>query len=193
MSEIRAATCLLGVQVGRVAPLLAGEREVMTGIVKRAVAGPVAVGPLGLDGDEQADLTVHGGLAKAVYAYPVEHYPYWSGKRRALGLDPDLAHGALGENLTVTGVLERDLYVGDVLRFAACELRVTQPRRPCYKFVAHFGDPQAARSMLETGYCGFYLAVDRPGRLSAGEAFELVPGPRDVALMTLFPSVGRRS
>ncbi len=191
MTAALAATRVLGLQVGRVAPLVAGGREVMTGIEKRAVVGAVGVRPLGLDGDEQADLTVHGGLAKAVYAYPVEHYPYWSRQRRELGLDPVLRYGALGENLTVTGVLERDLHVGDVLRFAGCELRVTQPRRPCYKFVAHFGDPQAARKMIETGYCGFYLAVDRPGQLAAGEAFDVVPGPREVALMTLFPSKRR--
>jgi len=190
MSEVT-ATRLLGLQVGAVAPLTAGDRKVMSGIYKRAVAGPVAVGRLGLAGDEQADPTVHGGLAKAVYAYPVEHYAFWRAQRRAPGLADDLPFGSLGENLTVQGVHESSLYVGDTLRFAECELRVTEPRRPCYKFAAFFGDPQAPRKMVQTGFCGFYLAVDRPGRLEAGEAFELVAGPRETPLMSLFPSSRR--
>lgn len=144
---------LLGLQVGGVAPLTAGDRVVMSGIHKRAVAGPVAVGRLGL-----AD---------------------------------DLPLGSLGENLTVQGVLESSLYVGDTLRFADCELRVTEPRRPCFKFAAYFGDPQAPRRMVQSGFCGFYLAVDRPGHLQTDEAFELVAGPRETTLMSLFPSSRR--
>jgi len=190
MSEVT-ATRLLGLQVGAVAPLTAGDRVVMSGIYKRAVAGPVAVGRLGLAGDEQADPTVHGGLAKAVYAYPVEHYAFWRAQRRAPGLADDLPFGSLGENLTVQGVLETSLYVGDTLRFADCELRVTEPRRPCFKFAAFFGDAQAPRKMVQTGFCGFYLAVERPGHLHAGEAFELVAGPRETPLMSLFPSSRR--
>jgi MOSC domain-containing protein YiiM len=182
---------LLGLQVGAVAPLAAGDRQVMSGIHKRAVDGPVAVGRLGLAGDEQADLSVHGGLAKAVYAYPVEHYAFWRAQHRALGLANDLPFGSLGENLTVQGVLESSLYVGDTLRFADCELRVTEPRRPCFKFAAYFGDPQAPRKMVQSGFCGFYLAVDRPGHLQAGDAFELVAGPRETTLMSLFPSSRR--
>jgi MOSC domain-containing protein YiiM len=190
MNEVMAMR-LLGLQVGGVAPLTAGDRVVMSGIHKRAVAGPVAAGRLGLAGDEQADPSVHGGLTKAVYAYPVEHYPFWRAQRRSLGLADDLPFGSLGENLTVQGVHESSLYVGDTLRFAECELRVTEPRRPCYKFAAFFGDPQAPRKMVQTGFCGFYLAVDRPGRLEAGEAFELVAGPRETPLMSLFPSSRR--
>jgi MOSC domain-containing protein YiiM len=182
---------LLGLQVGGVAPLTAGDRVVMSGIHKRSVAGPVAVGRLGLAGDEQADPTVHGGLAKAVYAYPSEHYEFWRTQRRALGLAADLPFGSLGENLTVQGVLETSLYVDDTLRFADCDLRVTEPRRPCYKFAAFFGDPQAPRKMVQTGFSGFYLAVERPGLLEVGEAFELVPGPRATPLMALFPSPRR--
>lgn len=179
---------LLGVQVGRVARLTAGDHEVMSGIHKRPVTGPVAVGVLGLAGDEQADLTVHGGLSKAVYAYPFEHYAFWREQRRALGLADDLPYGSLGENLTVQGLLETDLYVGDTLLFPGCELRVTQPRKPCYKFAAFCGDPLAPKKMVQTGYSGFYLAVDRPGRIEAGQAFERVAGPRQTPLMALFPS-----
>jgi len=179
---------LLGVQVGRAARLMAGDREVMSGIHKRSVTGPVAVGALGLAGDEQADLTVHGGLSKAVYAYPIENYAFWREQRRSLGLADDLPYGSLGENLTVQGVLEAELFVGDTLRFPDCELRVTQPRKPCYKFAAFFGDPLAPRKMVETAFCGFYVAVDRPGRIEAGQAFELVAGPRQTPLLALFPS-----
>jgi len=105
---------------------------------------------MGLAGDEQADPTVHGGLAKAVYAYPIEHYGFWSEQRRAIGLSAELPLGSLGENLTIEGLLESTLLVSDRLVFPACELRVTQPHKPCLKFVATMGDPQAARSVTLT-------------------------------------------
>jgi len=177
---------VVGVQVGRVQPLAVGDERVMSGIRKRAVTGRVAVRPLGLGGDEQADLSVHGGLAKAVYAYPLEHYEYWRASQRALGLPAEMPHGSLGENLTVTGVLEESLYVGDTLHFPDCVLRVTQPRQPCYKFNAVMGDPKAGAKMLQSRLSGFYLAVDAPGSLAAGESFEVHPGPRETPLMTLF-------
>jgi MOSC domain-containing protein YiiM len=123
-----------------------------------------------------------------VYAYPVEHYAFWREQRRAAALDPELPYGSLGENLTIAGLLESALYVGDQLRFPDCLLRVTQPRKPCFKFTAVMGDPQAARKMVQTGFCGFYLAVDSPGSVAAGQTFELLPGPRQMPLMTLFPS-----
>jgi MOSC domain-containing protein YiiM len=177
---------LLGVQVGAVQPLQVGEQRVMSGIRKQAVRGPVAVGALGLAGDEQADLTVHGGLAKAVYAYPVEHYAFWQEHRRALGLSTELPYGSLGENLTLSGVLEASLYVGDELRFPDCVLRVTQPRGPCYKLNAAMDDPTAVRTMAQSGFSGFYLAVDVPGSLMTGQAFEVIAGPRETPVMTLF-------
>ncbi|HEY9237381.1 MAG TPA: MOSC domain-containing protein, partial [Burkholderiaceae bacterium] len=97
-----------------------------------------------------------------------------------------LPPGALGENLTLAGLLESQVCVGDVLRFADCELAVSEPRFPCFKFNAAMGFKQAAALMAANGWCGFYLAVRRPGRLSAGEAFEWVPGPREVGIAELF-------
>jgi len=176
---------LLGVQVGKVRPLQVGDQQVMSGIRKQAVRGPVAVSALGLAGDEQADLTVHGGLAKAVYAYPVEHYAFWQEHRRALGLSTDLPYGSLGENLTLSGVLEASLYVGDELRFPDCVLRVTQPRGPCYKLNAAMDDPTAVRTLAQSGFSGFYLAVEQPGSIAAGQAFEVVAGPRETPVMEL--------
>jgi MOSC domain-containing protein YiiM len=176
---------VLGVQVGRVETLDIGDRQVLSGIRKRPVSGEIAVAVLGLEGDEQADLTVHGGLRKAIYAYPVEHYGFWQEQRRGLGLSDDLAYGSLGENLTVEGLLEDSVYVGDTLLFPNCVLRVTQPRMPCYKFVATMGDRQAARKMMQTGFSGFYLAVDVPGRIAAGQSFELRHGPREMTLRAL--------
>jgi MOSC domain-containing protein YiiM len=178
---------ILGVQVGKARPLVAGDRTVLSGIRKRAVTGTVDVHRLGLDGDEQADLTVHGGLAKAVYAYPVEHYPFWCAQQRELhGTDVMLPHGSLGENLTIEGLLEPDVFVGDVLRLPGCTLRVTQPRKPCFKFNAVTGNQLAARKMQQTGFCGFYLAVDETGTLAVGQSFDLVPGPREMPLLALF-------
>lgn len=177
---------VLGVQVGAAKRLQVGDQSVMSGIRKQPVHGPVEVRPLGLAGDEQADPTVHGGLAKAVYAYPIEHYAYWRLHRESLGLRGDLPHGSLGENLTVSGVLEESLYVGDELLFPDCTLRVTQPRGPCYKLNAFMNDPTAVRTMAQSGLCGFYLSVEAPGSVTAGQGFEVKPGPRTTPLMDLF-------
>ena len=180
---------VLSVNVSLATPLVIDGRPVLTAIGKRAVPGPVAVKPLGLVGDEQADLTVHGGLSKAVYAYPAEHYPFWQTVRAQAGVaawGEPLPPGALGENLTISGLLENEAWVGDVLRFADCELAVSEPRFPCFKFNAAMGFKQAAKMMATNAWCGFYLAVRSPGPVRAGEPFELVPGPREVGITELF-------
>jgi MOSC domain-containing protein YiiM len=182
---------LLSVNVSLAREVEIAGRKVMTGIGKRATPHPVAVRSLGLDGDEQADLSVHGGLSKAVYAYPSEHYPFWQTVRaqaRVALWDEALAPGAIGENLTLAGLLEHQVWVGDVLRFPHCELAVSEPRFPCFKFNAAMGFNQASKMMGSSGWCGFYLAVRVAGTLQAGEPFELVPGPREVGIQELFRS-----
>lgn len=176
---------LLAIQIGQVRPLMVGGRKLVSAIGKTTVAGPIEVGVLGLVGDEQADLSVHGGLGKAVYALPLEHLPWWQAKRQAQGVtmfDEALAPGFLGENLSLQGVLEQDLFVGDRLDFGDVVLRVTQPREPCGKFNAVMGYAQAAKDMVQCGRCGFYLAVDQPGRLQAGASFQIIPGQRSVSV-----------
>ena len=172
-------------------------RKVLSAIGKTATAGPVQARLLGLEGDEQADLSVHGGLSKAVYAYPVEHYPFWQTVRaqaRVALWDEALPHGSLGENLTLAGLLESQVWIGDVLRFPNCALAVSEPRFPCFKFNAAMGFNQASKLMSANAWCGFYLAVREPGLLQTGEPFELVPGPRDVAIPELFRArTARRS
>jgi MOSC domain-containing protein YiiM len=180
---------LLGLQTAPARRVQINGRTVLTAIHKTAVSDPVPVMPLGLMGDEQADLSVHGGLDKAVYAYPAEHYPFWQNARMQAGLgliDEALPHGSMGENLTLQGVLETDVWVGDVLQFAQCALRVTLPREPCYKFNAAMGYSGAVKAMAQSGYCGFYLAVDVPGTLRAGEPFDLLPGPRRLRITESF-------
>jgi len=170
-------------------------QEVRSGIAKRPVHGPVALNPMGLAGDEQVDLSVHGGLSKAVYAYPQEHYAFWQTVRAqggAAAWGETLTPGSLGENLTLAGLLESQVWVGDVLRFAAAELIVSEPRQPCFKFNAVMGFNKAAKLMSESGWCGFYLAVKTAGSLQAGESFELLPGPREVSIPELFRARMRR-
>jgi MOSC domain-containing protein YiiM len=164
-------------------------RQVMTAIGKRSVGGPVTVKPLGLAGDEQADLSVHGGLSKAVYAYPSEHYPFWQTVRAQAKValwDEPLPSGFMGENLTLSGLLETEVWIGDVLRFPNCQLAVSEPRFPCFKFSAAMGFSQAAKMMSANAWCGFYLAVRVPGTLVAGDGFDLLPGPREVGIVELF-------
>jgi MOSC domain-containing protein YiiM len=180
---------LLSVNTGATHRLQTEGRSVLTAIGKRAVAGPVAVGRMGLAGDEQADPSVHGGLDKAVYAYPAEHYPFWQAQRREHGVslfNEDLPPGFVGENLTIEGLLEADVWVGDELHFPHCSLRVTAPREPCFKFNAVMGFNRAAKAMAEAGCCGFYLAVDAPGTVAAGETFRLMPGPRRLGIPEAF-------
>lgn len=180
---------ILGVQAGKARPVLIQGRTVLTSIFKSRVEGAVVVKPLGLASDEQADLSVHGGLDKAIYAYPSEHYPFWRQARQEAGvgmIDDALDFGAMGENLTLRGLLETDVWVGDVLQFAGCSLRVDQPREPCFKFNAALGFPAAVKRMAQSGYCGFYLAVEREGTLCAGDEFVVLPGPRRVSIPERF-------
>ena len=184
---------LLSLNVALATPRDIGGRAVMTAIGKRPVTAAAEVLPLGLVGDEQADLSVHGGLGKAVYAYPSEHYPFWQTVRaqaKVAAWGEPLAPGALGENLTLAGLLEDQVWIGDVLRFADCELAVSEPRFPCFKLNAALGFNHAAKLMAANGWCGFYLAVRVPGTLRAGETFELVPGPREVGIPELFRARG---
>ena len=180
---------LLSLNVARATAVEIKGRKVMTAIGKRPVATTRQVHALGIEDDEQADLSVHGGLSKAVYAYPSEHYPFWQTVRAQAKVslwDEALAPGALGENLTIEGLLETQVWVGDVLRFADCELAVSEPRFPCFKFNAAMGFDQAAKLMVANAWCGCYLAVRVAGTLRAGEGFELVPGPREVGITELF-------
>jgi len=180
---------VLSVNVARASPVAINGRRVMTAIGKRPVEGARAVLALGLEGDEQADLSVHGGPSKAVYAYPSEHYAFWQTVRAQAGVslwDEALPHGALGENLTLAGVLESGLWIGDVLRFPHCALAVSEPRYPCFKFNAAMGFKHAGKLMAESGWCGAYLAVREPGTIAPGEAFTLAPGPREVGIVELF-------
>ena len=180
---------LLSIQIGTARRVTIGGRSILTAIAKQVVSAAVPVLPLGLLGDEQADLSVHGGIEKAVYAYPSEHYAYWQAARREAGLgqiDDSLPHGSLGENLTLQGLLEADVWAGDVLKFPGCELRVTLPREPCFKFNAAMGFSRASRRMAQSGFCGFYLAVESAGTLRAGDAFEVNAGRRGVSIPTLF-------
>ncbi len=186
---------LLHLNVGRCADLTVAGRRIPSAIRKHPQDGPVGVGPLGLAGDEQADPTVHGGISKAVYAYPFEHYAFWQTVRAQAGVSAwgeALAPGSLGENLTLSGLLETQAWIGDVLRFADCELAISEPRFPCAKLNAALGFADAVKLMTQSRWSGYYLGVRVPGRLRAGESFELVPGPREVGIRELFEARTRR-
>ncbi len=177
---------VMSVNVGLPRPLVAGERVVQSGIVKTSVPGRVHAARLGLTGDGQADLRVHGGEAKAVYAYPGEHYAFW---REDLGRD-DLDWGAFGENLTLCGIAEADVHEGDVLRVGSARFVVTTPRQPCFKLAARMGTSAVIRRMWETGRCGFYLAVAQEGEVGAGDVVALERGAGAVSIADAF--AGRR-
>jgi MOSC domain-containing protein YiiM len=184
---------ILSVNVSVAKPMLIDGRSILSAIDKQPVSrldqpDRIAVAPLGLAGDEQADPTVHGGLNKAIYAYPHEHYAFWQTVRaqaKVAAWDEPVPHGLLGENLTITGLLEADAHVGDLLRFPDCVLAISEPRQPCYKFEARMFR-QASKLMAQSGYCGFYLRVVQTGTIAAGEHYVLEPGLREVSIREYF-------
>lgn len=144
-------------------------KTVETGIWKSPVAGRVAIVGHNLGGDRQADLTVHGGADKAVYAYPSEHYPWWRGELSGV----ELPWGAFGENLTIEGLREDRVRIGDRFRIGSAELMVTQPRMPCFKLGIKFDRPQIVKEFLRSERSGFYFTVVREGEVGAGDAIEV--------------------
>src|SRR4051794_16414210 len=145
-------------------------KTVRTSIFKAPVPGRVPVAKMNLRGDEQSDLSVHGGADKAVYAYPSEHYPFWRGELPGL----DFPWGAFGENLTTEGLREDDVHIGDRFRAGAVELVVTQPRMPCFKLGIRFNRADMVKRFLRSGRTGFYFRVLREGELAAGDSLERV-------------------
>lgn len=145
---------------------------IATGIFKKPVEGKVRVRRLNLDGDEQADLTVHGGPDKAVYAYPIEQYKHWQETMPAR----DWQWGSFGENLTVSGFDENSLRIGDRLKIGSVRLVVTQPRMPCFKLGIRLADPTMVRRFFESGKWGFYMGVEEEGEIETGDTIEVEGG-----------------
>lgn len=170
---------LISVQVGLPREIVYKGREITTGIFKAPVAGRVIARRLNLDGDGQADLTVHGGIDKAVYVYASEHYPFWRDELPDMQLD----HGQFGENFTTAGLLEDRVNIGDRYRIGSALLQVTQPRMPCYKLAAKFERDDILKRFLKSLRTGFYFSVIEEGEIGAGDAIELVG--RDAAGITV--------
>jgi MOSC domain-containing protein YiiM len=145
-------------------------KSVTTGIFKQPVDGRVMMRSLNLDGDRQADLTVHGGAEKAVYAYPMEHYAYWQQEFP----NDELPWGAFGETLTVEGLLESEVNIGDRFRIGTAEVMVTQPRFPCFKLNIKFGRDDMVKRFLNSRLSGIYFSVVQEGEISAEDAITLV-------------------
>jgi len=161
---------LISVNVGVPREIFWKNRAVTTGIFKEPVVGRVAVRKHNLAGDQQADLSVHGGPDKAVYAYPSEHYEFWRNELPGV----DLPWGMFGENLTIEGLMEDEVNIGDHFRIGSSALAVTQPRMPCFKLAAKFGRDDIIKRFLDSGRSGFYLAVIEEGEVGVGDAIERV-------------------
>jgi MOSC domain-containing protein YiiM len=161
---------IISINVGRPRLVMRGGEPVSTGIFKEPVQGRVMLRTLNLDGDRQADLTVHGGPSKAVYAYPSEHYEFW---RQELP-DTELPWGMFGENFTTEGLTESSVQIGDQFRIGEATLMVTEPRLPCYKLGIKFGRSDILKRFLKSGRTGFYLSVSQEGLVEAGESIDLI-------------------
>jgi MOSC domain-containing protein YiiM len=182
---------ILSISVGKVSKLVilgdGPSRNVNSAIEKKPVSDedhpiPVFVGRLGLEGDQQADLNVHGGAEKAVYVYPVEHYPFWQKllQEHASELGT-LSHGFFGENLTIEGLTEDEVFVGDLWTVGEVEFLVEELRKPCFKFDAKIGF-KAGPHMVLSARSGWYLSVLQPGIIKAGDKITVQPGERSVSI-----------
>lgn len=160
---------LLSVNVGLSREVSWQGKQVTTGIFKDPVSGPVMLRRLNLDGDQQADLTVHGGATKVVYAYPSEHYEYWRAELPGIDLPP----GMFGENFTTEGLFEEAVYIGDRFRVGETEIMVREPRMPCYKLGLKFGRLDMVKRFLSSRHSGFYFSVVREGMVRPGDAIAL--------------------
>lgn len=158
------------VNVGQPREVLWKGRKVLTGIFKEPVADRIALRRLNLEGDQQADLKVHGGPSKAVYVYPADYYAFW----RAQFPDMDLPCGMFGENLTIWGTRDDAVHIGDQLQVGSAHLIVTEPRMPCYKLALKFGRDDILKRFFRSGYSGFYCAVLQEGEVAAGDPVKVL-------------------
>ena len=156
---------VLSINVGLPREIRWRGKSVLTSIFKAPVPGPVRVTRLNVDGDQQSDLSVHGGAEKAVYAYPAEHYRAWREELPGVAL----SWGAFGENFTTEGLLEETIHIGDALRIGSAEFVVTQPRMPCFKLGIRFDREDMVKRFLRSGRTGFYLSVSREGEVATGD------------------------
>ncbi len=161
---------VVSVNVGLPREVIWKGETISTGIFKQPVQGRVVVRRLNLDGDRQADLTVHGGPDKAIYAYPAEYYHFW----REEFPDMELPWAMFGENVTIEGLLDDTVHIGDRFRMGSAEVMVTQPRVPCYKLGIKFGRDDIIKRFLASGFTGFYFAVLEEGEVAAGDAITLI-------------------
>jgi MOSC domain-containing protein YiiM len=181
---------LVSVQVGRPRTVRWRGKAVATGIYKEAVAGRIMLRRHNLEGDEQADLTVHGGWDKAVYVYPSEHYPFWQAELPAM----PLPYGIFGENFTTEGLDESSVHIGDQFRIGDAVVEVTQPRMPCYKLGIRFKRPDMPKRFHASGRCGFYLAVVKEGQVGAGDVWERIArNDREVSVIETYRRLFRLS
>jgi MOSC domain-containing protein YiiM len=166
---------LISLNVARPRLTLYKGASINTGIFKTPVSGRIALRMLNLDGDQQADLSVHGGPFKAVYAYPSEHYGFWRQELPAM----ELPRGTFGENFTTEGLSEDNLHVGDRFRIGSAVVMIRQPRMPCYKLAARFQRDDMIERFLVSGRSGFYFSVEQEGEVANGDSFELISQNRD--------------
>ena len=161
---------IISLNVGKPQLVIVNDQPVSTGIFKEPIADRVMLRTLNLDGDRQADLSVHGGPYKAVYVYPSEHYLFWKHELPEM----ELPWGMFGENLTTTGLFETETHIGDRSRVGSAEVKVTQPRMPCYKLAIRFERNDIIKRFLVSERTGFYLSVLKEGEVGAGDEFELL-------------------
>lgn len=183
---------VLSISTGKVKPLFNGShpnyKSVQSAINKEIISNlekptPLLINLLGISGDEQADLSVHGGLEKAIYVYPSEHYKFWTELiRQHTQENRNFNHGSVGENLTIEGLMESEVWVGDIWEIAQAKFCVTKLREPCFKFNAHMSYSGASKAMVQSTKSGWYLRVLQAGTIQAGDKITVIRGSREISI-----------
>jgi MOSC domain-containing protein YiiM len=185
---------ICSISVGKVQPLTQAEKDgsplTYSAIRKSPLSNQnnpieIKIGQLGVEGDEQSNLKVHGGIEKAIYAYSVEHYAFWKDclvRQNHFDPEHELEHGYFGENLTITGLTEKDVFIGDNWHVGQTILQVTQLREPCFKLNIKMNFKGAAKTMVQSGFSGWYLRVIKTGSFKAGDEIKVVPGSRQISI-----------
>ncbi len=199
---------LLAICVGQVKPLIMRDShderllsQEYSAIVKSPISDPsqqtpaeVQCNPLGIEGDEQADLSVHGGIDQAVYCYPSEHYTQWQRHLTWLENSAQIPLGLVGENLCTRGITEEQIFIGDQIQIGeSCRLMVTRPRIPCSKFNARMRSNQAVKIMVQQGLSGWYCRVLTPGKIKTGDPLTVIPGSQETTIRASFEALGRKA
>lgn len=174
---------VVSLNVGKVKEVTYDGKTIRTGIYKKPIQEPLEAKGINIEGDDQGNRKTHGGIDRAIYSYPMEHYSYWKKQYPT----KELPFGMFGENLTTEGLLEKDVKVGDIFKIGTTKIMALQPRMPCYRLGYKFDDEKIIDKFLETDYCGIFYRIIKEGKLQVGDEINLIKSdPDSMTIVEIF-------